>query len=196
MADEVIAIPAGHIASVVTHLEMRERPRLRPMPVTPLRLKRWPDPDPQKYRLLFKRVGAPWLWRGRLILSETALAETIRDPQVVLHAVVDPKGIEVGMVELDFRQPGECEIVYFGLIPDYNGNGHGAWLMAQTLALAWRKDVTRVWLHSCTLDHPGALRFYCKQGFTAYRRELEYFPDPRLEGHYPRDAAPQLPVIE
>lgn len=193
---DLIPVPDGHIASVVTHLEMTERPPLRPMPDGSLRLKRWEKPGAEKYRLLFRRIGEPWLWFSRLLLDDHALLEIVHHPDVALYAVLDPRGIEVGMIELDFRVAGECEIGFFGLIPDLAGKGHGRWMMAQTLMLAWRKDVTRVWLHSCTLDAPSALRFYRRAGFRPYRREVELVADPRLAGLIPRDAAPHVPLID
>src|SRR5918999_1617178 len=75
------------------------------------------------------------------------------------------------------------------------GRGHGAWLFAETLKLAWRPGVRRVHVNTCTLDHPAALRAYLKAGFTAYKRAFESFPDPRLAGLLPSDAAPQIPLV-
>jgi hypothetical protein len=67
--------------------------------------------------------------------------------------------------------------------------------MAQALALAWGKGIDRVWVHTCTLDHPGALGFYRASGFTAISRTIETFPDPRSTGALPADAAPQIPCF-
>src|SRR3546814_14946996 len=67
--------------------------------------------------------------------------------------------------------------------------------MAHALALAWRKGVARVWVHTCTLDHPAALGFYRASGFTPIRRTIETFADPRALGVLPRDAAPQIPYL-
>lgn len=185
-------LPPGEIGAVVTYLEMRERPRPAPMPSSPLSLRRWREVEPAKYRILFERVGARWLWFSRLTLSDEALREALGE----VHAVTDRRGVEVGMVELDFREPGECLIRFLGLVPELAGQGHGKWLFAQTLALAWRKHVSRVLVNTCTLDHPAALPAYLRAGFTAYRRAFERFPDPRLSGHLPRDVAPQIPLIE
>ena len=187
---------AGELAAVVTSLEMRERPKPRPLPASPLRLIHWREPTPDGYRTLFRRVGAPWLWFSRLMLDDAALTAIIRDPAVDLYAVVDRSGIEIGMLELDFRTSGECEIAFFGLVPELTGKGHGDWLMAQALTLGWRKQVTRMWVHTCTLDHPGALGFYRRNGFTPFVRAIEIFADPRLIGVLPRDAAPQTPLID
>lgn len=188
-------IPAGQVATIVTSLEMRDRPKLRPMPSSELRLVRWPSPDPGKYRALFRRVGEPWLWFSRLVLPDDDLTAIIADPRVHVFAVADRAGIEVGMLELDFRESGQCELAYFGLVPELAGRGHGRWLMAQALAMAWTRDVARVWVHTCSLDHPAALGFYRAQGFTPFARAVETFPDPRLTGHLPREAAPHIPIL-
>jgi GNAT superfamily N-acetyltransferase len=189
-------VPDDHLAAIVTDLEMRTRPPLRPMPDSRLRLVRWPAPKNGKYRALFARVGAPWLWFSRLVMADDALSAIINDSAVELYAVVDPAGLEVGMLELDFREKPDCEIAYFGLIPELAGAGHGRWLMAQALALAWRPAIQSVWLHTCTLDHPSALNFYVRQGFVAIGREIEIFPDPRLTGLLPRDCAPHVPLLD
>jgi GNAT superfamily N-acetyltransferase len=187
----LIPVPEGHVGAVVTYLEMAARPPLRPLPATPLRLERWSDPEPARYRLLFERVGSPWLWYSRLLMDDSRLAAEIAE----VHAVVDARGIEVGMVELDFRTAGECLIRFLGLVPELAGQGHGRWLLAQTLALAWRGGVGRVSVNTCTLDHPAALKAYLNAGFTAVKRAFESFPDPRLAGLLPAGAAPRIPLI-
>jgi GNAT superfamily N-acetyltransferase len=185
-------IPQNHLGTTVTYLEMTQRPPLRPTPASPLRLVRWKDPDPAKYRLLFARVGGPWLWYSRLTFDDARLKAEMGE----VHAVVDAAGIEVGLVELDFAAPGECLIKFLGLIPELAGKGYGKWLFAMVLALAWRPGVARVRVNTCTLDHPAALKAYLNAGFRAYRRAFETFPDPRLLGLLPRDAAPHIPLIE
>lgn len=187
----LIEIPAGHVGTVVTYLEMTERPKPRPLPDSRLRIERWREVDPAKYRLLFRRVGGRWLWYSRLLMDDATLRANAGD----VHAVTDLGGIEVGMLELDFAKEGECLIRFLGLVPELAGRGHGKWLFAQTLALAWRRGVERVHVNTCTLDHPAALPSYLKAGFRAYKRAFESFPDPRLAGLLPADVAPQLPVV-
>lgn len=184
-------LPAGEIGAVVTSLEMTARPPLRPSPPTRLRLKRWIEPQPAKYRLLFERVGSRWLWYSRLAMDDAALKAAIGE----LHVVINPQDVEVGFIELDFRGD-ECLISFLGVVPELAGRGHGQWILTQTLALAWRKDVKRVHVHTCTLDHPAALPSYLAAGFRPYRRSMESFPDPRLSGLLPRDCAPQIPLLE
>jgi GNAT superfamily N-acetyltransferase len=188
------AVPAGELAAVVTFLEMREPPG-DPGPTSPLQLQRIEQPGVAHYRRLFRLVGAPWLWFSRLVMDDGELAAIIRDPDVELFAVLDEQGREAGMLELDFREHGQCELAFLGLIPDLAGKGHGRWLLAEAVIRAWREGVSRVHVHTCSLDHPAALAAYRRAGFTAYKRAVERFPDPRLAGILPRDCAPQIPLI-
>jgi hypothetical protein len=67
--------------------------------------------------------------------------------------------------------------------------------MAHTLNLAWRPGIERVWVHTCSLDHPSALTFYIRNGFSPYARAIEHFADPRLMGILPEESAPQVPLL-
>lgn len=191
----LIPVPDHEVATVVTTLEMRERPSLRPIPDTGLRLVPWPAPSPAAYRALFRRVGAPWLWFSRLKMSDRDLIAATHRAQTQVHAVVDRAGIEVGLLELTHPEPDWCALDYFALVPELTGRGHGRWLMAMAMTLAWRPGVAFVRVHTSTLDHPRALGFYQASGFVAVRRHVEIFADPRLDGTLPIDAAPQLPLL-
>lgn len=185
-------IKPGHLGAVVTYLEMTEPPSPAvPPPMAQLRLERWDRADPARYRRLFEKVGGPWLWYSRLAMDDETLAASMAE----VHAVLDQQAEDVGLLELDFHTPGECLIRFLGLIPELSGRGHGAWLFAETMKLAWRPGVRRVHVNTCTLDHPAALRAYLKAGFTAYKRAFESFPDPRLRGLLPPETAPQIPLI-
>ena len=189
----------GELATVVTYLEMHAAPA-EPVPSSPLTLIPMEAPDPADYRRLFQRVGAHWLWFSRLIMEDSELAPIIEHSNVELFAVENESGDEVGLLELDFRAQGECEIAFIGLVPELAGQGHGRWLLAEALRLAWshgegRDGVRRVHVHTCTLDHPAALSAYRRAGFIAYRRAVERFPDPRLIGILPPGCAPQLPLV-
>ena len=187
-------LPNGELAAVVTYLEMR-RPVEPAVPASPLSLKRIEVPEPEHYRALFRLIGAPWLWFSRLIIDDAHLAGIIQHPKVELYTVIDQNGAEVGMLELDFREPCECELAFIGLVPDLSGKGHGRWLLSEAVRLAWREGADRVHVHTCSLDHPAALGAYRRAGFTPYKRAIERFPDPRLLGVLPKDCAPQIPLL-
>jgi len=146
------------------------------------------------YRDLYRRVGADWLWSSRLSLTDAALSAVLGAPGVEVHVLMID-GRDEGLLELDFRVPGECELAFFGLTPSLVGHGAGRWLMNRAVALAWSRPIHRLWLHTCTLDAPDALPFYVRSGFAAYARKVEVYDDPRLTGVLPTTAAPQVPII-
>jgi hypothetical protein len=51
-------------------------------------------------------------------------------------------------------------------------------------------------VHTCTLDSPDALPFYIRSGFVPFARQVEVYADPRVAGVLPREAAPQVPLLE
>ena len=187
------AVPDGELAAVVTYLEMLEPPATEVPPST-LQLRHVASPAADQYRALFRKVGSPWLWFSRLVMDDDQLEAIIRDPGVELFEIAAVEAV-VGMIELDFREAGECELAFIGLVPGLAGQGHGRWLLAEAIQRAWRDGVKRVHVHTCSLDHPAALSAYRRAGFTPHKRAVERFPDPRLLGYLPRDCAPQIPLL-
>ncbi len=196
LADGLHDIPAGRLAAVVTHLEMREpaAPRAVPAPENAT-LRRVEHPDTGWYRDLFTRIGGlDWLWFSRLSLDDAALSAVLHDPAVEVYAL-DRDGQAIGLLELDFREADDCELAFFGLAPEAIGGGAGRFLMNRAIELAWARPISRFHVHTCTLDHPGALGFYIRSGFTPIRQQIEIAPDPRLTGVLPETAGPHVPLF-
>ena len=188
-----VELPPGKIAAVATYLEMKEPPAGLPGTPCPGRFETLAG-DPPRNRRLFDEVGRPWLWFSRAALSDPQLRAIIDDPDVeALAFAVD--GVDVGIVEVDFRKGGECELAFLGLVRGAIGRGFGEHLAREGIRRAFARPISRLWLHTCTLDHPGAVRFYRSMGFVPYRRALEVADDPRLTGRLPREAAPDVPII-
>jgi len=188
-------VSPGKIAAVVTHLEMTERPASPPDPSGQWTLRRVEAPDLAWYRDLYRRVGENWLWSSRLCMSDTELAAIIHAPRVEVYALVHD-GRDEGLLELDFREPRQCELVFFGVTAKLIGSGAGRFLMNRALERAWSQPISRLWVHTCTLDHPKALAFYQRAGFCPFRRQVEISDDPRLDGTLSRHVASRVPVIE
>lgn len=188
-------IAPGDIATVVTCLEMRSKPALKNAPLPAgITLTRMINPDLESYRALFRKVGADWLWFSRLIMDDAKLAAILNNPDT--HAwVIQNAGTDIGLLELDFSVSGECELGFLGLTSDTTGKGLGRSIMNHAIELAWSQPIHRFWVHTCTFDHPSALRFYRHSGFVPYALQIEVQADPRLSGHLPLDAAPHVPLI-
>lgn len=188
-------VPAGKIAAIVTSLEMTERPELRPEVEAPAwTLRRLTDPTPEEYLDLYRRVGGDWLWFTRLVTPRDELLASIHDPRVEVYRL-EADGGEVGILELDFREPETCELTYFGVSAGLVGGGAARWMMNRAIQRAWSQPIRRFWVHTCTLDHPGAPAFYMRSGFRPFRREVEIADDPRLAGLAPMDSAGHVPII-
>ncbi|MGD9476404.1 GNAT family N-acetyltransferase [Shinella sp. G-2] len=191
-------VPAGKLAAVVTCLEMRAAPAPRGDPAQPgITLERIERPDITWYRDLYRRIGADWLWSSRLSPADEDLAAILHHPDVEVYAVM-ANGRGEGLLELDFRAAGACELAFFGLTTAIIGNGTGRWLMNRAIARAWSREgsaIGRFWVHTCTLDSPQALGFYLRSGFVPVERQVEVFDDPRLTGVLPETAAPHIPIL-
>ncbi len=189
-------VPAGTLAAVVTYLEMQTRPSPRAeRGGAPWTLRRVESPSVEWYRALYSRVGSDWLWSSRLAMTDQALAAILGDARVEVHALACD-GLDQGLLELDFSDPNACELAFFGLTAGLVGQGAGRWLMNRALDRAWARPLKRFWVHTCSLDSPGALDFYRRSGFHPYAVKVEVYDDPRLTGVLPRDAAQQVPLID
>ena len=104
-------------------------------------------------------------------------------------------GEDTGILELDFREPGACELTYFGVTAGLVGGGAARWMMNRAIERAWSAPISRFWVHTCTLDHPGAPAFYMRSGFKPFRRQVEIADDPRLLGLAAPQSAPHVPLI-
>jgi GNAT superfamily N-acetyltransferase len=82
------------------------------------------------------------------------------------------KAAPAGYFELKRHPDQSIEIAYFGLLPEYIGRGWGKYLLTEAVRTAWSMGPQRVWLHTCTLDHPAALPNYLRRGFQPFREEV------------------------
>lgn len=188
-------VPPGKIANAVTFLEMRARPEKATIVDVPLVLVRLTAKDLQDYRRLFRLIGEDWMWVSRLEMDDDAVRAILSDSAVEVYALQDGER-HVGLLELDFRVSGECELVFFGLARDAIGKGVGRFLMNEAIAKAWAQPIDRFWLHTCNFDHPAAFAFYQRSGFRPYALMVEVHDDPRLTGLLPKTAAPHVPLLD
>jgi GNAT superfamily N-acetyltransferase len=195
MHDGYTDLPPGKLANIVTYLEMRTlEPGLAAPTASVLAVRRVVQPGLEWYRTLYREIGEPWLWFSRQRLSDDELRAILHDPAVDVF-VLSYAGTDHGLLEFDRRNFPDIELSFFGLTPALIGKGVGRVLLAHCLPLEWEHRPRRIWLHTCTSDHPAALAFYMKFGFVPYRRAIEIADDPRLSGDIPRSAAPHIPIL-
>ena len=155
----------------VYYLEMlAPNARTAPAPPGGLTVLHARRPSVAYYRFLYNAVGKEYHWHSRGRLPDVELAALIQDPRDEVH-VLHVDGVPAGFAELDRRQPGEIELVQFGLIGEFIGRGLGKHFLQWVIDKAWSYGPRRFWLHTCTLDHPAALPNYQKAGFAIYKEE-------------------------
>ena len=163
----------------VTYLEMHSADELRPkrcadpaFRVQEAKIKQWP-----LNKFLYGFIGGAWAWWEKLSWTDEqwrAYAEHDR----LRTWLASYDGSLAGYFELQNDDEGGVEIIYFGLTPAFIGRGLGGPLLTTALEAAWATKPRRVWVHTCTLDHPAALANYIARGMKIYRTEVEEEPQP------------------
>lgn len=159
----------------VTHLQMLSADAIRSRPCPDPRLtiqetsvKQW-----QFNRFLYQLVGGDWGWVDKLVWSE-AQWKAYAEADSLRTWVLYYDGSPAGYFELNFGVPGEVQIAYFGLAPKFIGNNMGGYLLSCALLTAWETKPSRVWVHTCSKDHPAALPNYQARGLQIYK--VEHIP--------------------
>lgn len=180
--------PDGKLELVTTRLELRAIPRHPKVSILgrTLALVHAKRPPLHFYRYLYDTVGSPYLWWQRRELDDEALATIVHDERVEI-LVLQVDGVPAGFAELDRRRAGEVELVYFGLMPEFVGQGLGLPFLARVMEHVWQGDAAleRVTVHASSTDHPRALMVYQRLGFVPYDVEHELVDDPRDRGLFP-----------
>jgi GNAT superfamily N-acetyltransferase len=155
-----------------THGELPDRSSLRPAP----------RPDPRArveevkacpasfFRYLYAEVGRGYFWLERIRWTDEQIRARLGDPAVSLF-LLTVAAAPAGYFELEKHHDGSVEVVYFGLLPEFQGHGLGKFMLTEATEAAWALGASRVWLHTCSLDHPGALANYLARGFRPLRTE-------------------------
>ncbi len=155
------------------YLEMNQPSELRPKGSTieGFRLDRISSPLPKLNRQLYVSVGQQWEWTDRLPWGEKDWASWVYRNELQT-SVAYIKDQIAGYFELEFQADANVEIAFFGLLPQFIGLGIGGHLLTQAIRSAWKMGAKRVWVHTCTLDHPHALDNYKARGFKVFRQEI------------------------
>lgn len=152
----------------ITYLEMTSRQDAVPFSEERrLDVRRAEVPCPELNRSLYVAVGSDWWWHSRLEWDRDRWLAWLDGPEVETW-IGYLAGTPVGYFELEAQPGGQVELVYFGLLPTFIGRGLGAELLASAVAQAWEVAAERVWVHTCSLDHPRALANYQARGFRIY----------------------------
>ena len=155
-------------------LQMTDPAQLRraPEPDPDLEVRQAELPSPELSRMLYTGVGSDWYWTDRLGWSWERWHAWLARPEVETW-VGWVRGTPAGYAELE-RQGDAVELVSFGLLPAFIGRGLGTRLLDAALRRAWALGPRRVWVHTCSLDGPAALRTYQGRGLEIYDERTDH----------------------
>jgi GNAT superfamily N-acetyltransferase len=156
------------------YLEMRDPRDLRPRrsPRTDIAMVRVTPPSPQLNRFFYTAVGADWHWTSRLPWTYQQWLDYLDRPELETW-MLTVQSVPAGYFELEAQPGADVEIAYFGLLPPYVGCGLGSHLLTAAIERGWAMGARRVWVHTCTLDHPQALANYQARGLALYKQETK-----------------------
>ena len=128
-------------------------------------------PDFQLNKFFYKRVGKKHRWIDRLSWSDEKWINYISNKNLETYVICKHDDL-AGFFELLYNPKlKETEISYFGLLEEYIGKGIGGYALGEAIKKSFKKNIDRVWLHTCTLDHPNALKNYIARGMTVFKKE-------------------------
>ena len=128
-------------------------------------------PDFQLNKFFYKQVGKKHRWIDRLSWTDEKWINFISNKNLETYVISEFEDL-IGFFELLYNPNlNETEISYFGLLEEYIGKGIGGYALSEAIKKAFEKNIKRVWLHTCTLDHPNALKNYIARGMRVFRKE-------------------------
>lgn len=161
-----------------TYLEMLSEQQIVPARATELMLMEAVVPCPEFQRFLYTAVGGSWYWMDRLRWSYQQWLDYLSQ-KAVSTWVGYVHGVPAGYFELSQQPDQSAKIEYFGLLPQFIGQGHGGYLLTLALKTAWELTNKRVWVHTNSIDGPHALNNYQARGLVIYDQQQAVFDLPQ-----------------
>jgi GNAT superfamily N-acetyltransferase len=152
-----------------------------PRPAAKIALLRAERPTLSFYRYLYNTIGEDWMWYLRREMDDETVLSIIHHEDVQIH-VLYVDGAPAGFCELDYREAPDMQLSFIGLLPEFIGRGLGRFFLRWAIDQAWTFNPKRLWMNTCTEDHPNALPMYQRAGFVVYAQETIEIDDPRDRG--------------
>ena len=123
-------------------------------------------------KFFYKNIGKNYQWTDRLIWSDFKWMNYISDEKLSTYILKDKSEIS-GYFELIYNKDiKEAEIAYFGILEEYYGKKLGGYLLSEAIKHSFLKGATRLWVHTCSLDHKNALNNYLSRGMKVFKSEI------------------------
>ena len=128
-------------------------------------------PDFQLNKFFYKQIGKKYRWTDRLIWPDLQWSNYVSNKNLETYVIKNSDDL-VGYFELIHHpEKNETELAYLGLLEDYFGKGVGGYALTTAIVKSFEKKIKRMWVHTCTLDHPNAIKNYLARGMKIFKEE-------------------------
>ena len=125
----------------------------------------------QLNKFFYKNIGQKYKWIDRLVWTENKWIDYVSNERVKTYIFKYGDDL-AGFFELIFySEKKEVEIAYFGLLEEYQNKKLGSYLLSQAIKKSFVYNISRVWVHTCSLDHKNALNNYIARGMKIFKSE-------------------------
>ena len=128
-------------------------------------------PNFQLNKFFYKQIGKNHRWIDRLVWEDKKWIEYVENPNVKTFVLKDDNNL-VGYYEtIRSLYNDHTEIAYFGILEEYYGKKCGGYLLSEAINKLFEEGISRVWLHTCSLDHKNAIKNYLARGMQIFKSE-------------------------
>ena len=128
-------------------------------------------PDFQLNKFFYKQIGRKHRWIDRLVWSDKKWIEYVENPRIKTFILKDNNNLAGYYETIRDLDKYSCEIAYFGILEEYIGKKCGGYLLTEAIKSLFEEGISRVWLHTCSLDHENAIKNYLARGMKVYKSE-------------------------
>jgi len=127
--------------------------------------------DFQLNKFFYKNIGKNCQWIDRLIWTDSNWSDYVSNKKLSTYILKDKDEIAGYFEQLFIIDSKETEIVYFGILDEYFGKKLGGYLLSEAIERSFAMGSSRVWVHTCSLDHKNALANYLSRGMKIFKSE-------------------------
>tara|TARA_B100000795_G_C22532407_1_gene335651 strand:- start:20 stop:526 length:507 start_codon:yes stop_codon:yes gene_type:complete len=122
-------------------------------------------------KFFYRQVGKEHFWRDRLLWSDKKWKKYLDNINLETFIMKIDDDL-VGFYEQEFHKgKNEMELIQMGVLKEYQGKKLGSFLLKYIIQNTFNRDIERLWVHTCSLDHKYALNNYLSKGFNVFKKE-------------------------
>ena len=129
-------------------------------------------PDFQINKFFYKQIGSDHRWIDRLVWDDQKWVSYVSNPNVKTYVLKENDDLVGYFEQIINQEKNDCEIAYFGILEEFFSKGYGGYLLSEAIKLGFQSNVKRVWVHTCSLDHPNAILNYKSRGMQVFKNEI------------------------